>query len=381
MSEDPWQYDPNRGVPRPPEMDEPESPPPVWTWLLFLFFKPRRFFPSCAIAAGPTLVTFIFWMCGVSNAIDRLDIRILQRSDMYEWAANSWLAYWAAAILGGAISGALYYAIGGWWYRLRLKWSGADEPDKLLARKVYMFASLVVVLPVVLVTLIDTATFDTPRAASDDEGGSWRLILVVFLFWSCWTSYAGARATYGLRRGLALLWLAILPGVFYVIFLATVFAAMIAMALGPADVNSPVEYENPTMSFSYPGNWFIDTSDPNNDPNSYLMIEAMQDAIVILQVYESARTPEAELEATVDVYDEMIDNFKVIGEFGAWGLHSGVGREYRGTIDGAPYEFRALVHVANDGRYVEVLEFFATADETSVEPGFNLIRRTFQLKP
>jgi hypothetical protein len=50
----------------------------------------------------------------------------------------------------GIIAGLMYYAIGGWWYRLRLRWCGADDTQASLARRVLMFSGQVIAVPTIV---------------------------------------------------------------------------------------------------------------------------------------------------------------------------------------------------------------------------------------
>ena len=47
---------------------------------------------------------------------------------------GTWPMMWLFVLLLGAISGAFYWWIGGWWCKVRLAWSGAPSPDARLAR-------------------------------------------------------------------------------------------------------------------------------------------------------------------------------------------------------------------------------------------------------
>ena len=117
---------------------------PLWPrHLIDLFFRPRRYF-SGQLALGKTIyVVFVTWCYGISSNIERIDSSHL-RAEMGRprpgWEqigpmiTESWLAFWVLVLVVGAISGLILWWVGGWWYRVRLQWSGAHEPDKRLVQ-------------------------------------------------------------------------------------------------------------------------------------------------------------------------------------------------------------------------------------------------------
>ena len=159
-----------------------EAISPDGTLSLFsLFFRPRSFFAHLISRPRPILTVFACYLFGVAGVADRLETRMLQASlkgqDTYVWIARSWPIYWGFIVLVGVISAAFLYHLGGWWYRKRLNMCGVRKPELGLTRQVYVFASLVWVIPSLLYLLWETTEYATPLAAGqgDDYG-----LLVVF---------------------------------------------------------------------------------------------------------------------------------------------------------------------------------------------------------
>ncbi len=197
-----------------------------------LYFNSTRFFSERELASSPAYL-LATWMVGIASAIDRID-RNLIRADLgsprpgSEFLTESWVLFWVFTLFAGLVGGVWAWLIGGWWYKIRLRWAGATDPDKREARLVYIYASLVQALPAVLFIAIITLLFANYGAywASDEL---WSTLLIVFPFWSTVVSYKGARACFDVRRGRAMLWFLILPLIFYILafgFIAALYALL-----------------------------------------------------------------------------------------------------------------------------------------------------------
>lgn len=181
-------------------------------WLFYLYFMPGTFFRNFVLKNATTFTLFSAWIYGIAGTIERIDSKIAQGKELP--FGETWGSYWLAALLIGVLGGLFYLTIGGWWYKYRLKLSDAKDVDSKLVRRVYIFSSLVWVIPTILVTLTETSNLDNPY---DSLSGIWYAILLIFPFWSLWTSYVGARTTFPVRRFKAVIWFLILPFAFYFI--------------------------------------------------------------------------------------------------------------------------------------------------------------------
>ncbi len=217
-------------VPRLPTAIGPASSPLWPRHLVDLFVRPRRFF-STKLALGKTpYVVFVTWCYGVSHAIDRVDTELLRAElgrprpvweHLGPLIAESWLGFWSWVLLTGGISALFLWWIGGWWYRVRLRWSGAPDPDKRLARLLLIYSSFVFAGPAVVATLVQTAVFPHYSAAFAAE--EWySLALLIFPFWSIVTSYIGVRTLFEVTRWRAVLWFVALPIAVYIVLFGLV---------------------------------------------------------------------------------------------------------------------------------------------------------------
>ena len=136
---------------------------------------------------------------------------------------GSWLGFWSWVLAAGVLSGLGLWWIGGWWYRVRLSWLGAADPDERLARLVFVNSSFVFAGPVVAFTMIQTLAYPTYAEAYASEDPA-AFLLLVFLLWSLISNYIGVRTLFSVSRWKARLWFVILPGSLYVVALGVLAA-------------------------------------------------------------------------------------------------------------------------------------------------------------
>lgn len=110
----------------------------VLSRLVALFVNPSQFFASFHELARPPLLLLATLCLGIASMVDRIEQHLL-RAEMGEavsgwaelspWLLHSWSTLWVVLVVLGAVNVPLFWYLGGWWYRLRLKWSGATALD------------------------------------------------------------------------------------------------------------------------------------------------------------------------------------------------------------------------------------------------------------
>ena len=190
----------------------------VLSLLASLYLRPSQLFVDITPLKTKPMWVIVAWIAGVSSAIDRADINMV-RSELTGREASampmdSWLAFWPFILIVGALYAALVWLIGGWWYRVRLKWSGDANADPFSARIVYVYTDLVIALPALVVTVIYTFVYDSYRAAwTSDE--AWSSLLLIFIVWTSIASYKAVRAAFAVSKWKARFWFLIFPLAFY----------------------------------------------------------------------------------------------------------------------------------------------------------------------
>jgi len=129
------------------------GPSPLWPKnLVDLFIRPRSFF-SKRLALGhlPNLL-LVTWCYGASNVISRIDTELIRAElgharrgweTFSPFIVESWLGFWLWVLAMGAVGGAMIWWVGGWWYGVRVRWSGVTVLDKRLARLAFVYSSFV----------------------------------------------------------------------------------------------------------------------------------------------------------------------------------------------------------------------------------------------
>ena len=194
-----------------------------------LLIRPKRYFSTIS-EFSPGVMFICAALMGIAGSISRVEKRLAQAelgrtSASWEttasWLLSSWINYWIIVVAAGLVGAWLLWYVGGWWYKLRLEWSGATKPSASLARRVYTMQDLVVSGPIVLITLLQTALFPNFGSAWEAEE-IWSSSPVIFMFWSCWTSYAAVTTAFQVSITRARVWFLILPMVTYIFSLGLV---------------------------------------------------------------------------------------------------------------------------------------------------------------
>jgi hypothetical protein len=313
--------------------------------------------------------------------MDRIDQRIMRAGtrgpNPWMGLGDSWGSYWAASLAIGGLSAVFLFSAGGWWYRKRLELSGARTPDPALARRVYVFASLVWAMPALLGAIWAMATYDSPRQAqfADDPRS---LIVLGFLFWSVFTSWRGATTAFALRPGAALTWFLILPTALYGVLVAGVVAmAAFGVLEAEPDVRHPRRIVRDAFQLEYPGNWHVDPTIDGYDPDHFFSIEPQfADCAVHFHIGGDFADPEGALDSYRDGIEAAFTEVTWLPPHHSWGRLQGRGARGSARFAGNSYMI-ALFATEHDGRVALVREVCGEDAHHRVEAGLKQIRGSF----
>lgn len=366
----------------PPPTDEPLRPEdPHWSLaFLYLAFRPKVFFKTYALHHIPALVALAAWCLGMFGVIDRFETRMMTSpdSELVKALRGHWGVYWTFVAFAGIVSGAIYFAIGGWWYRTRLKWAGAVEPDPALARRVYLFAAQVLALPTLVISLADTFRFATPgEAYAADKWTDFVPILLVF--WSVYVSYRGVRTAFEAVRWKVRLWFFFLPGLFYGVAFSVVMLVFLfgAMAQTP-DLDSPTSVERGAFRLEHPGNWNVDKQAVDYDPDDHFSIEPLfADAVMSFWFYDTPMSSQDCVDQTLSNMESSYDIESIEG-LEAWGDYPGAGYTGIVVIAGGRYDMLLFCSTERATPF-EVMMLCSSDVYAKISSGFDHIEATFRL--
>ena len=372
-------------------VSEPEAterrPSSAW-WLVYLFVRPWVFFTHFPRMATWFTVAYSSWIVGTAEMIDRVDERWVQdemagRQDMAHELMVSWSSYWAVCVGGGLLAALFFYVVGGWWYRVRISFSGDPKPNADLARRVYILASMVSAFPSVALIALRTVKYATPQEATDLSPFGPDLCVLACVFWSVYVSYRGVRTVFSVVRWKARIWFLILPTAFYLVLLGAFAAIAMFEVMGsfwePPDVSNPEVINRPGFVVQYPGNWFVDDTDEDYDPDQYFRIASSWDDVVVdFIIADESQDCAQATSYYVEAYGERLAETGR-EEFDSWGQHAGVGIELVGDFEDSRYRVRVF-SMTTRTRSMTVVEFISLDEADRVEPGLDLIRRTFRLR-
>jgi hypothetical protein len=363
------------------EIMDTENPPPLIAWLPLLFFRPKRFFPHFIARHHPAVTILLVLIWGTVSALERID-RQYQRGIIPETVLESWPVFIGYLAIAGAFAGGIYYAIGGWWYRLRARWSGAKNPDPYAVRRVYIYAKAVYILPVMCMYIYMTAQSSSPIKFMDMGSFLVGIGAISCFAWSIIVSYMGVRRTFAVRTLPATIWFLVLPGLFPLIGAAVLAFLWYSTSSIPPNTNDLRTADHYGVQYELPANWTVNDliSESWENGEGYTRIDTRQDAIVEILTYASDRSAIAEIDNSVQeisgYWDELLipDPYHTLED--GWVATSFKVRDNTSEW----YTVTICVHKLPDGMTVELRGTCLAKEYDDYKPGFEVVRQSIQTR-
>jgi hypothetical protein len=146
----------------------------------------------------------------------------------------------------------------------------------------------------------------------------------------------------------------------------------------PADIQHPREMSSRYFSFKYPGNWKVDTSDPDYDPDTTFDIDAPSQGSVIVQFFDPQITPQEGVDAIAEKMKKLVLN-RTENPFEKWGKQKGYGIQLRGFLFAGIASIR-IFGLGNSQATVVIIEMRYDEDERNNRNGYDLIAESFVWK-
>src|SRR5688500_4870799 len=147
-----------------------------------------------------------------------------------------------------------------------------------------------------------------------------------------------------------------------------------------ADTGRTRTISRAAFEVDYPGNWKIDTVDEDYDPDHLFSIDSPGSCFVQFLFFDTGTDPKDNVDAQVQTFVPKLIKSPKETTSSEWGSFRGDGIVLEGKILGInDGSIRVFSHSADD-RSFTVVEMCFDEDIASVEPGFELVRKSFRLK-
>ena len=192
-----------------------------------LFFNPRKFFTERISFCKKHYIwlAYLIGICGYTERFEYVCMKagVVGGKRLEFLSSMPWSSYWAFALIFGALSGVIVWWVSGWWYKVRIKWSGAKQPDPFESRLICISSSFVYAAPIIATYLSATFFFKNPWEFHSADSGNFYIEIIESIaymlpyFWSVFVSYTGVTTRFSLVKWKARLWFIILPIVMQIV--------------------------------------------------------------------------------------------------------------------------------------------------------------------
>lgn len=149
----------------------------------------------------------------------------------------------------------------------------------------------------------------------------------------------------------------------------------------PADVAHPASYVRPGFTFKYAGNWKIDVTDDDHDPDHFLSVESPGSCLTMLLLLDTPLDPADNVQNQVDAFVPRLISSPARTKITSWGRYTGQGVLLKGKLLGInPGTVKIFSHATDKRSFVAVEQCY-DEDMKDVKPGFDLLESSFELLP
>ncbi|MEM8960391.1 MAG: Yip1 family protein [Acidobacteriota bacterium] len=201
------------GMTAPLETWERNDPRPLYhpERMFQLFVRPRAYFQDPhKVRRGP-YAFLLALVAGIAWTVERLALG--PRAPITSGWPGTWM--WGS-LVGLGVGVIVIWFLRGFWWHLRLRWSGASRPRVGESQAAFAHTTFVWALPTLVALGLDTFTFAAP-GDSAAATRMWSLLAYCALLWSCYVSYRAARSLFQINRRASRLWFLYLPLAVYLI--------------------------------------------------------------------------------------------------------------------------------------------------------------------
>ncbi len=134
-------------------------------------------------------------------------------------------------------------------------------------------------------------------------------------------------------------------------------------------------------SLQYDASWTIDDTDPDYNPDSYFAIDADENAVFILTIFEQELDLDELLKEFVNSFKgKLLKDLKSEKDISSWGKFKGTGKLLNGESPGYPPLVVRIFCWTEAGRSFAMVIQMHEEDVNKHKAGFELIEKSFSLK-
>jgi hypothetical protein len=147
-----------------------------------------------------------------------------------------------------------------------------------------------------------------------------------------------------------------------------------------AAVDKPITVERPGFRFQHAGNWSIDTEAETYDPDHMFSVHSPGHSFSWFIVADGEIQPRTTLDKHVAAQTAKVMKDATQTPFTEWGSHHGAGMLLTGRHLGLTPGTIRIFAFREQGKTFTVIESTSDQDRSLVQPGLDLIARTFEVK-
>lgn len=369
-----------------------QDPPSGWLWMVYLLVAPVRFVTAHATRTTSALEPVMCLIVGFLLVIQGLANEALPEALAEQGLFERWAAFLPYAVGAGLVGGALLYLIAGSWYALRVRWSGGERGRSGDARRIYLYTSMISLLPVLIMLVMAISYGSTPAETLTEASPWWWVAAAALSLFSIAVGYRCVTRLFTVKLWAARFWFLVLPLAWF----ATLFGWGVAQgwegltdsgsfritAHAPvpdeSDERLPVQhFTNGELAFFHPASWSVQSIDDGE--GGYVLLVQPQDhsaATLQVRVFRDERSPKDALIESATGLRERFDAWRPAKRGTRWGMWDGHGLSTRVSSGGRGLEVRMLVTQLDEELLMEVYEYNDARQRWKVESGLRMVRDT-----
>lgn len=146
-----------------------------------------------------------------------------------------------------------------------------------------------------------------------------------------------------------------------------------------AKVSEPVVVRRPAFTFEHPGNWTVAVDDADYNPDHMFSVESPGQSFVLFVIADGEILPEESVAQQEHAQTTSVMKDATRTDLTTWGTHPGTGVLLAGHHLGITPGTIRIFAFREQGQTYTLIESTYDDDRADVQPGFDLIARTFQV--